>query len=323
MGTIEMRGNRSRRGSGTIGTVLAGLEAGELPPSVAQALSQKNRLGAVDRRPSNLNIMPTLHDEDEKEDGDCDSEEVSEMSMIDEGLPISAQLSDKIGTGSGTGSGVIHAGSDIEISKEAHQQLHEEIAIVSKSADRITPERIASNADVVRASTVDASANLVNASADFESPHRGEGVSSCSSTEQQHSEEPKIVSLDQLPFTRDIDIEQLRLQELTTAAEGGSSSSGSFSFSNQNRSSLGDRDPNSLPESDPVEQNQVQMSSRSVSFAATSSFGTYKVATAVTTSKTWRTLPLPELLSAKSASGQSSKKYPNTPLSMAWYEKRC
>jgi hypothetical protein len=100
-----------------------------------------------------------------------------------------------------------------------------------------------------------------------------------------------VLSLGQVPFTRDIDVNFLG--ELVKSDSKQSSSYGSSSYDD--------------------------LLNRRSTTATSCYFGTFKVA-AAHVSKTWRTLPLPEPLSSVDRAKGGQRKYPNTPLAMAWYD---
>lgn len=112
-----------------------------------------------------------------------------------------------------------------------------------------------------------------------------------SDSENESENEGNYMSLGSLPFTRDINVDAIEKHERLNPMGYGSNPT------------------------DSLEASQIQ--SRSASVAA-SNLGTYKVAATSTKSKTWRALPLPTLLST---AHQGTRRYPNTPLSMAWYDR--
>lgn len=103
-----------------------------------------------------------------------------------------------------------------------------------------------------------------------------------------------IMSLSKVPFTRDIDIEAL----------------------------ANNTAPMPMQESKNVLQDEttaegMHITARRRTTVATTTVGTYKI-TESKISKTWRVMPLPEPLSQ--AHRGKARKYPNTPLSIEWYE---
>jgi len=115
--------------------------------------------------------------------------------------------------------------------------------------------------------------------------------------------EKGFVTLGSLAFTRDIDVDRLSLIDVA------------------NKPGYNSHFPQTLQATSA--QQQAQRSSSFLSVQSGSVFGTsYKVAPTATTSKTWRALALPQLLSLQGEGGAQapSRKYPNTPLSMVWYQ---
>lgn len=134
-----------------------------------------------------------------------------------------------------------------------------------------------------------------------------------SPSNQKPVEQP-VLSLSQLPFTRDIDLSTLSHVDShnsspRVAGDRGSGARAAGSFCLQ--PPLGA----SLPEED----YGVEAAGRRTTTASSNIGGccTYKVAES-RVANVWRRTPLPESLAT--AQRGRGKQYPNTPLSMAWYE---
>merc|ERR1719359_793127 len=119
----------------------------------------------------------------------------------------------------------------------------------------------------------------------------------------------RVMSLAQIGFTRDLDVNELKgLVKPDTLLTGAGYPGPSPSGYSDNTDSF-----------DPAKHRFTVDTSRRSSCVGTG--GNFKVASSNKISSSWRTLPLPpQSLSTAERSKGGRHKYPNTPLSFAWYQ---
>jgi len=255
---------------------------GEQPPALVN-MNMNRRRSILDRRSSfSMNIMPTVLDQDEK------VEEGSASGDSDKGSKASKQsLTSKAGSKTKSGK------SDTAESSEKSR------SDIRSSSARSDPEKkpgVTDRDETTSTGSAGSSGKKISPSKSSTTLNDvSQELSTWSSEMDEEPTSPKeIVSLASLPFTRDIDLDTLqeKLDQNALAPTLHTLSGG-------------------MDDSDLLQQ-------RRRTTLATSTFGTYKI-TAAPVSKTWRSLPLPEPLSSAHRN-RGGRKYPNTPLSIAWYE---
>lgn len=267
-------------------------------PQITVGPNMNRRRSILERRGSiSLNIMPTVLDHDDEK-----LDEEVESSQSGSGSEDSTKTK-RGGSKSASKKSASEAGAKVN-DNEGSQSTARSDSVVSSSQSSEEKEQKGTDKDeTTSAGSADSSGKKISQSKSSttlndvsqELSATG-GLSNQNSTIDLEPTSPKeIVSLATVPFTRDIDVNAL--QELSVA-----SSNASMSYNAQEQ---GLRDAAEL----------LQSRRRTT---LTTTFGTYKI-TAAQISKTWRRLPLPEPLSSAHRN-RGGKRYPNTPLSIAWHE---